>query len=85
MRRNSIVRIIILAAFLIPVFALSSWAAEKKILRFGATPQKINLDMYLNTLNDVMGISDHIIETLVRYDDDMVLRPLLIKELPVPS
>ncbi|MDR3355466.1 MAG: ABC transporter substrate-binding protein [Synergistaceae bacterium] len=85
MRRNTIIKIIILAAFLIPVFALSSWTAEKKILRYGAIPQKINLDMYLNTINDVMGISDHIIETLVRYDDDMVLRPLLIKELPVPS
>jgi peptide/nickel transport system substrate-binding protein len=65
--------------------ACTAGAAAKKILHFGAVPQKINLDMYLNTQNAVMGISDHIIETLVRYDDDMNLKPLLITKLPTPT
>jgi peptide/nickel transport system substrate-binding protein len=45
----------------------------------------IALDMHLNTFNMVMDISDHVIDTLTRYDDDMNLLPLLIKELPAPT
>lgn len=66
-------------------FAPAAGAAEKKILRYGAIPMKSTLDMQLNTYNQVMDIADHVIETLIRYDDDMNLQPLLIKALPKPS
>ena len=60
-------------------------AEEKKILRFGAVPMKSTLDMQLNTYNQVMDISENIVESLIRYDDEMRLEPVLIKSLPKPS
>ena len=84
MKKSMVLKVMLVLAFAL-IFAGTGGAAEKKILRYGAVPMKVTLDMYLNTFNQVMDISDHIIETLTRYDDDMVLQPLLIKELPTPT
>jgi peptide/nickel transport system substrate-binding protein len=84
MNKILIVSIAFALAFVLTLSSESA-AAEKKILRYGAIPMKSTLDMELNTYNMVMDISDHIAEPLVRYDDDMKVVPVLIKELPKPS
>lgn len=84
MKKSSVFRFLLLLVLILS-FAAAAGAAEPKILRFGAIPMKVTLDMQLNTYNQVMDIADHVIETLIRYDDDMNLQPLLIKELPKPS
>ncbi|MDR0649136.1 MAG: ABC transporter substrate-binding protein [Synergistaceae bacterium] len=83
MRKNALgILLVVMSVFFLTAAAS---AAEKKILRYGAVPMKSTLDMELNTYNMVMDISDHITETLVRYDDDMNIVPVLVKELPKPS
>ena len=87
MKRSGVERSIsvCIAVLLVLISAAGCGAAEKKILRYGAVPMKVTLDMDLNTFNQVMDISDHIVESMIRYDGDMKLQPLLILELPQPT
>lgn len=58
---------------------------EKKILRFAEANPKNSLDMQTNTNSKVAVISDHITESLLRYDEDLNLIPILIKDMPKVS
>lgn len=57
----------------------------KKVLRFAEANPKNSLDMQTNTSSKVAVISDHITESLLRYDEDLNLVPILIKDIPVIS
>ena len=60
-------------------------AEAKKVLRFAQANPKNSLDMQTNTNSKVAVISDHVTESLLRYDEELKLNPILIKELPTVS
>lgn len=62
-----------------------SGAKEKKVLRFAQANPKNSLDMQTNTNSKVAVISDHITESLLRYDEELNLVPILIKDIPTVS
>lgn len=60
-------------------------AIAKKVLRFAEANPKNSLDMQTNTNSKVAAISDHVTESLLRYDEDLNLVPILIKDMPTVS
>lgn len=58
---------------------------SKKVLRFAETNPKNSLDMQTNTSSKVAVISDHVTESLLRYDEELNLVPILIKDMPTVS
>ena len=62
-----------------------SGAKAKKVLRFAEANPKNSLDMQTNTNSKVAVISDHITESLLRYDEELNLVPILIKDIPTLS
>lgn len=63
----------------------SSSTDSKKVLRFGTMDAKAAIDMQKTTYSHVMSIADQVSETLLITDNDLKLKPLLLKEMPKVS
>ncbi|NIZ19894.1 ABC transporter substrate-binding protein [Entomospira culicis] len=56
-----------------------------KILRVGMINPNAKLDMHLYQWSDLMSISDHVVQPLFAYDDNLNVVPLLTTDYPVIS
>ena len=60
-------------------------AADGQAVRFGVENRRTTLDMQFNSYPEVMNISDHVAESLVRFDWQMQIEPVLITGMPKVS
>jgi peptide/nickel transport system substrate-binding protein len=64
---------------------LPAFAADGQVVRYGVENRRSTLDMQFNSYPEVMDISDHAAESLVRFDWHMQLEPVLLTGMPKVS
>ena len=79
-KSHAFASLIVIGVMLCSVAA--AFAAEPQVLNFGVENRRSTLDMQFNSYPEVMDISEHVAESLLRFDWQMKLEPWLLTGMP---